>query len=54
MSGIEKSINVFLAGLITIAIAATLVRPSSQTPQVLEASGKAIGASLFAAQGINK
>lgn len=53
MSGLEKALNVFLGGLITIAVAATLVRPSSQTPQVLDASGRAIGASLFAAQGIN-
>lgn len=52
MSGLEKGINAFFAGLITIAVFATLVRPGSQTPQVLNSAGSAIGSSLFAAQGI--
>lgn len=52
MSGLEKGINAFLAGLITVAVVATLVRAGSQTPQVLAAAGGAVGQSLFAAQGI--
>lgn len=52
MSGIEKGLNAFFAGLIGIAVIATLVRPGSQTPAVLNSAGSAIGTSLFAAQGI--
>ena len=51
MSGIEKGLNAFLAGLITISVITVLVRPGSQTPQVLSSAGGAIGTSLFAAQG---
>lgn len=52
MSGLEKGFNAFFAGLITVAVVATLVRPGSQTPAVLSSGGNAIGTSLFAAQGI--
>lgn len=52
MSGVEKGLNAFLAGLIAIAVFAVLVRPGSQTPAVLNAAGSAVGNSLFAAQGI--
>lgn len=51
MSGFEKGINAFFAGLITVAVLAVLVKPGSQTPAVLSAGGNAIGTSLFAAQG---
>lgn len=51
MSGIEKGINAFIAGLITVAVITVLVRPGSQTPAVLSSAGGAIGTSLFAAQG---
>lgn len=53
MHGVELAVNAFLGGLIGIAIIATLVRPGSQTPAVLSASGNAIGTSLYAAQGIH-
>lgn len=53
MHGLELAINAFLGGLIAIAVIATLVRPGSQTPAVLNASGNAIGTSLYAAQGIH-
>jgi hypothetical protein len=53
MHGIELAINAFLGGLIAIAVIATLVRPGSQTPAVLQSSGSAIGTSLYAAQGIH-
>lgn len=52
MSSMEKGINAFFAGLIVIAIFATLVKSGSQTPAVLNAAGGAVGSSLFAAQGI--
>ncbi len=51
MSGIEKGINAFFAGLITIAVLAVLVKPGSQTPQVLRSAGEAVSASLYAASG---
>lgn len=51
MSGIEKGINAFIAGLIGVAVITVLVRPGSQTPAVLSSAGGAIGTSLFAAQG---
>lgn len=53
MHGFELAINAFLGGLILIAIFAVLVRPGSQTVGVLNASGSAIGTSLYAAQGIH-
>lgn len=53
MSGLEKGLNGFLAGLILIAVFATLVRPGSQTPAVLKSAGAAVGSSLYAAQGIH-
>jgi hypothetical protein len=51
MSGLEKGITAFLAGLVTIALASTLVRKGSQTPQVINSTGGAISSSLAAAQG---
>ena len=51
MSGIEKGITAFLGGLIVIALASTLVGKGKQTPQVINATGGAISASLSAAQG---
>lgn len=51
-SGAELWVNVFLGGLIGIAVIATLVRSGSQTPAVINSAGNAIGTSLFAAQGI--
>jgi hypothetical protein len=51
ITGLEKGITVFLGGLITIAVFTTLVKPGSQTPQVLNAAGGAISGSLLASQG---
>lgn len=51
MSGLEKGVTAFLAGLIVISLASTLVGPGKQTPQVLSAAGGAISGSLLAAQG---
>lgn len=51
MSGIEKGVTVFLGGLITVAVVATLVKPSSQTPAVLNSAGGAVAGSLTAAGG---
>lgn len=51
MTGAEKGISAFLAGLITVALATTLVGPGKQTPQVLNAAGGAVSGSLLAAQG---
>lgn len=53
MHGIELAINAFLGGLIAIAVIATLVRPGSQTPAVVNSAGTAVGNSLYAAQGIH-
>lgn len=52
MHGIELAVNVFLGGLIAIAIVTVLVKPGAQTPSVLNSSGQAIGTSLYAAEGI--
>jgi len=51
MSPVEKGITAFLAGLVTIALASTLVGPGKQTPAVINAAGGAISGSLSAAQG---
>jgi hypothetical protein len=51
MTGIEKGVNVFLAGLITIAVVTVLVSQKSQTPAVLSSAGGALSGSLSAAQG---
>ena len=51
MSGIEKGVTIFLAGLITIAVVNVLVRNGSQTPAVLNSAGGALSGSLAAAQG---
>lgn len=50
MSGIEKGVNVFLAGLIAVALISTLVSSKSQTPAVLNSAGNALSGSLSAAQ----
>jgi hypothetical protein len=50
MSSLEKGVNVFLAGLITIAVVSVLVSQKSQTPAVLGAAGGALSGSLNAAQ----
>jgi len=51
MSGLEKGITAFFAGLITIALVSTLVGKGKQTPQVINAFGGAVSSSLAAAQG---
>ena len=51
MSGIEKGVTAFLAGLIVVALATTLVGAGKETPQVLSAAGGALSGSLLAAQG---
>ena len=51
MSPVEKGITAVLAGLVTIALASTLVGPGKQTPAVINAAGGAISGSLSAAQG---
>ncbi len=51
MSGLEKGLTVFLAGLIGVALVTTLVGPGKQTPAVLDSAGGAISGSLLAAQG---
>ena len=51
MSPVEKGITAFLASLVTIALASTLVGPGKQTPAVINAAGGAISGSLSAAQG---
>jgi hypothetical protein len=51
VSGVEKGLTLFLAGLITIAVLTTLVGPNKQTPAVLNSAGGAISGSLLAAQG---
>lgn len=51
MSGIEKGFTAFLGGLIVVALATTLVKPSAKTPQVLNSAGGALSQSLLAAQG---
>ncbi len=51
MTGLEKGVTVFLGGLIAIAIFTTLVKPTAQTPAVLNSAGSAVSGSLLAAQG---
>lgn len=51
MSGVEKGLTAFLGGLIAVALATTLVKPSAQTPAVLNSAGGALSNSLLAAQG---
>lgn len=51
MSNLEKGVTAFLAGLIVIALASTLVGPGKQTPAVINSAGGAISGSLLAAQG---
>lgn len=51
MSDLEKGISAFLAGLITVAVVATLVSNKSQTPGVLNSAGGAVAGSLTAAEG---
>jgi hypothetical protein len=49
MTGIEKGVNIFLAGLITIGVASVLVSNKSNTPSVLNSAGGALSGSLAAA-----
>jgi hypothetical protein len=51
MTGIEKGVNAFLAGLIGIAVVTVLVSQKSQTSSVLNSAGGALSGSLSAAQG---
>ncbi len=51
MSGLEKGVTIFLGGLITVALATTLVGPGKQTPAVINSAGGAVSGSLLAAQG---
>jgi hypothetical protein len=51
MTGLEKGVTAFLAGLIVIALATTLVGAGKQTPAVINAAGGAVSGSLLAAQG---
>lgn len=51
MTGLEKGFTAFLAGLIAIALATTLVGSGKQTPAVINSAGGAISGSLLAAQG---
>lgn len=51
MSGAEKGINVFLGGLIVVAVFAVMVKPGAQTPQVLNSAGGALSSSLASAEG---
>jgi len=51
MGSTERGITLFLGGLVTIAILATLVGPGKQTPAVINSAGGAISSSLSAAQG---
>lgn len=51
MSTAEKIGTVFFGGLISIALATTLVGPGKQTPAVINSAGGAISGSLLAAQG---
>lgn len=52
MSNLEKGVTIFMGGLITVALASTLVGPGKQTPAVMNAAGGAISGSLLAAQGV--
>jgi hypothetical protein len=54
MSGIEKGINLFFAGLIGVAIFTVLTKPGSQGPQLLTSGGQGIGSALYAAEGVNR
>lgn len=47
----EKGITAFLAGLVTIALASTLVGSGKQTSAVINSAGGAVSGSLLAAQG---
>ena len=51
MSGISKGFTILLAGLITIAVTATVFSKKSNTSSVLNSGGKAISNTLSAAQG---
>jgi len=51
MTGLEKGVTAFLAGLIAVALATTLVGPGKQTPAVINSAGGAVSGSLLAAQG---
>ena len=51
MSGLEKGVNAFLAGLILVSVATVLVSNKSNTPAVLNSAGGALSGSLSAAQG---
>lgn len=51
MTGVEKGFTAFLAGLIAIALASTLVGPNKNPPAVINAAGGAVSGSLLAAQG---
>lgn len=52
MSSLEKGLTIFIGGLVTVALASTLVGKNKQTPQVINATGGAISSSLLAAQGV--
>lgn len=51
MTGLEKGVNLFLGGLITVAIFTVLVSNKSNTSSVLNSAGGALSGSLSAAQG---
>ena len=51
MSGAEKIIGVFVAGIITLAIVSTLVKKGSTTPSVLSSLGGATSGTILAAEG---
>jgi hypothetical protein len=54
MSGIEKGINAFFAGLIAVAVFAVLAKQGSRGPELLSAGGTGIGNALYAAEGVGQ
>jgi hypothetical protein len=51
MNGLSKGFTIFIGGLISIAILATLVSKKSNTSSVVNSGGSAISNTLSAAQG---
>ena len=51
MSGVERGVTIFLAGLITVAVISVLVGKGNNTPAVLSSAGGALSGSLTAAEG---
>ena len=51
MSSFEKVAAIFVTGVVGIAVLNVLVRSSSKTPQVINATGGALSGSLTAAEG---